>query len=124
MAAICTCCGQTIRAKAVKRSALPERAELDAQFASKVLTQAQYFAQCKRIGLRDDLRFFLRVVAGDCPIDLYSEGSLLLVQLETRAATTADAKAINSLRDRYRIAKGSLVVYASAPVTGRKRKAA
>ena len=112
MATICPCCGHVSSKTPVKRSALPERATLDAALAARELTQPEYFAQCKRIGLRDDLRFLLHVTALDMSDELRAEAHALVAELETRASKPADAKAINRLRDRYRIAKGSLVVYA------------
>jgi hypothetical protein len=114
--ATCIHCGHVTRTttRAPRaHSDLPERAALDAAFAAKELTQAAYFDACKRIARRDDLRFLIRVAGARMPIALLSEASLLLIQLETRKATAADVAAINSLRDRYRMSKGSLVVRAS-----------
>ena len=38
----------------------------------------------------------------------------LLAELETRTGKPADARQINTIRDRYRVSKGSLKVYRQA----------
>jgi len=98
----CPCCGRALpKAKAPKVVTLPERQTLDEQFSRKDLTHDQYFAACKSIGARDDLRFFLRV-ADPIPPDVRAHANTLLAQLEIRSSKPADYQAINSLRDRYR----------------------
>lgn len=127
MMATCIHCGHVTRTttRASKPSAhLPERADLDRQFAARELTQPAYFDACKRIARRDDLRFLIRVAGASMPIALLSEASLLLIQLEARKATSADVTAINSIRDRYRMSKGSLKVYAAKPVRRQRERIA
>jgi hypothetical protein len=97
----------------LSRVQLSERADLDRAYAARELTKDQYFAECKRIGLRDDLRFFIRVTGADLGA-LAAEAGALLAQLEQRASKRADALQINSLRDRYRVSRGSLIVRAAA----------
>jgi hypothetical protein len=113
----CPTCGRkTVNRVSPTRETLPERAALDAAFAARQITKDQYFAECKRIGLRDDLRFFIRVTGADLPSALAVEAAALLEQLEQRAGKPADAKQINSLRDRYRVSRGSLIVRRAAAV--------
>lgn len=108
----CPNCGHALAAASRKPATviLPERADLDRAFLARELSKDAYFAACKTIGLRDDLRFLIRVAGEAMPANLHVEASELLAQLETRASRPADGKAINSLRDRYRMSKGSLIV--------------
>ena len=78
------------------------------------MTKDAYFAECKRIGLRDDLRFLIRVAGADLRGHLRVEAEALLAELETRTGKPADARQINTIRDRYRVSKGSLKVYRQA----------
>ena len=112
----CPTCGHTSKARASKPRgiALPERADIDALFLSKAMTQPAYYEACKRIARRDDLRFLIRVAGPDLTGALLDEAQTLLLALETRKATGADANQINSIRDRYRVAKGSLIIYAGS----------
>jgi hypothetical protein len=66
------------------------------------LSDADLHAYLKKIGCREDVRFFLRVAAPIRP-DLRAEAEALLAQLETRASKPADYKALNAIRDAYRI---------------------
>lgn len=108
----CPTCGRKMAAAKTTKpiTALPERAQLDAMYAARQLTKDAYFAECKRIAARDDLRFLLRVAGPLMPDALHVEALALQAELETRPSKTADAKAINALRDRYRASKASLVV--------------
>lgn len=108
----CPACGHSLSRASRKPATvtLPERQTLDAQYAARELSKDAYFAACKAIGLRDDLRFFIRVTADRLQGNLAIEAGELLAQLETRAGKPADAKAINSLRDRYRMTLESLTV--------------
>jgi hypothetical protein len=112
---VCPTCGhKQPKPRATKAATMPERADIDREFQAKRMTQPAYYEACKRIARRDDLRFLIRVAGDAMPAALLFEASALLAQLETRKATAADVAAINSLRDRYRVSKGSLVVYAGA----------
>ena len=128
MAHTCPSCGHSFTSTRTARrlaSPLPERSILDRQFQANAITKDTYFAECKRIGLRDDLRFLIRVAGADLRGALRAEASALLAQLETRAGKATDAKSINSIRDRYRVAKGSLIVRSAHPrPMARKRLAA
>lgn len=117
MANCCPTCGRAIAARRTVKApvVLPERPALDAAYNARQLTKDQYFAECKRIGLRDDLRFLIRVAGPRMSAALMVEALALQSELETRPGKQADAKAINSLRDRYRMSLPSLVVYASSP---------
>lgn len=108
----CATCGRKLATTRVKvtRAPLTERAEIERAYWARETTKDQYFAECKRISLRDDLRFFIRVTGADLPVALAAEAGALLEQLEQRDSTRADAKQINSLRDRYRVSRGSLIV--------------
>jgi hypothetical protein len=110
----CPTCGKPLRSRArLSAVPLPERAELDRAYQARELSKDTYFAECKRIGLRDDLRFFIRVTGAALTGSLRAEAGALLEQLEQRAGKTADSKQINSLRDRYRVSLGSLIVRAA-----------
>jgi hypothetical protein len=66
---------------------LPERADLDRQYAERIIgSKDDYFAACKRIGLRDDLRFLIRVAGSRMPANLMTEARALLSELEVRAS--------------------------------------
>ena len=94
----CECCGRPFpKAKAAKIVT-----------DTTQLTDADLFAHLKKIGLREDVRFFLRV-AGPIRPALKAEAESLLAQLEVRASKPADAKALNRIRDTYRIEKRGLV---------------
>lgn len=111
----CPTCGRKIASRVQpQRVHLPERDYLDRAYTDRELTKDQYFAECKRIGLRDDLRFFIRVTGAALPAALAAEAGALLAQLEQRAGKPADGKQINSLRDRYRVSRGSLIVRRAA----------
>lgn len=116
----CATCGRKFAPKKnaternCQRAQLPERNDLDRAYQARELTKDQYFAECKRISLRDDLRFFIRVTGAALPDALAVEAGALLAQLEQRAGKRADALQINSLRDRYRVSKGSLIVRGAA----------
>lgn len=91
--------------KASPRADLPERADLDRAYAERTIrTKDEYFNACKRIALRDDLRFLIRVAGERMPAEILQDARALLSELEVRAGKPADAKAINQLRDRYRMA--------------------
>ncbi|NBR87967.1 MAG: hypothetical protein EBS84_21345 [Proteobacteria bacterium] len=106
----CPTCGHVTRSAKAKTVTLQERAALDLAYNARELTKDQYFAACKRIGFRDDLRFFVRVTGDQLPATLKAEATALLAELETRASKPADGRTINTLRDRYRVSKGSLIV--------------
>ena len=109
----CPNCGHvhTTARKPKAVTTFPERPEIDALFTSNQIDQPEYFKRCKQIGFRDDLRFLIRVAGYDLKADLRMEAYALLEELEQRPSTTADGRQINTIRDRYRVSKGSLVVY-------------
>lgn len=112
---VCPTCGHCSRTRATKNvTHMPERTDLDRQFAEKSIDQDSYFDACKRIARRDDLRFLISVAGYNMPETLLMEAVELLEQLEKRKASAADVAAINSIRDRYRVSKGSLVVIAGS----------
>ena len=107
----CPTCGHVTRASRKPAIVtLPERADLDRMHESRELNKDAYFAACKSIGFRDDLRFLIRVAGDNMPSNLLIEASELLAELETRASKPADGKAINSIRDRYRASLHSLTI--------------
>lgn len=109
-----SCCPTCGRKQAVARKhvtvELPERADLDRAYSARELSKDDYFAACKSIGFRDDLRFLLRVAGDAMPADLHAEAVSLLTALSTRASKPADGKAINLIRDRYRATLPSLTI--------------
>jgi hypothetical protein len=111
----CPNCGHHLQAASRKQATiiLPEREVIDRAYNARAYGKDAYFAQCKAIGYRDDLRFLIRVAGASMPANLAIEASELLSQLETRASKAIDGKAINSIRDRYRMSKGSLKVYSA-----------
>lgn len=114
--ACCPNCGTTFSttrtiAKAVT---LPERSDIDRAYANRdIKSKDDYFDACKRIALRDDLRFLVRVAGARMTPEVLSDARALLSELEVRAGKPADAKAINRLRDRYRMSLPSLIPHAS-----------
>lgn len=96
--------------KRSKTVTMPERSDLDRAYQARELSKDDYFAACKRIGFRDDLRFLIRVAGHDMPLELRREADSLLAELEARASKPADGKAINSIRDRYRATLPSLTI--------------
>lgn len=91
MAEICPCC---------KRRLPTPKVQVPVDTAA--MTDAQLIAHCKKIGLREDVRFFLRV-AGPIRAGLKREAEALLAQLEQRNSTKADADQLNRIRDAYRV---------------------
>lgn len=108
----CPNCGHKLQAASRKPATvvLPERSDIDRRYNARELTKDAYFAACKAIGFRDDLRFLLRVAGDAMPSNLRIEADDLLQQLERRANKPADGKAINSIRDRYRATLPSLTI--------------
>lgn len=106
----CPHCGHKAVQRTIKTVNLPERAELDRAYSARELTKDAYFTACKAIGFRDDLRFFVRVTQTTLPVDIAVDAIALLSALETRASKSADGKAINALRDRYRATLPSLTI--------------
>jgi hypothetical protein len=94
----CTCCGQTIRQPKAAKVFQAYAPELD----KATLSDAELHAYLKKIGCREDVRFFLRVASPIRP-DLRAAAESLLTELETRASKPADYKALNAIRDAYRI---------------------
>lgn len=117
MSHACPTCGHVTSTRKPRAavSAMPERAELDQRFHAQQMTQPAYYEACKRIARRDDLRFLIRVAGSDLQGNILVDAVSLLAELETRKATAADVTAINSIRDRYRMSKGSLIVRAGSP---------
>lgn len=109
----CPNCGHQLLAASRKPATviLPERADIDAGYRS--MSKDAYFAACKSIGFRDDLRFLIRVAGATMPANLLIEASELLADLEKRASKAQDGRQINTIRDRYRVSKGSLVAYSA-----------
>ena len=117
MSHACPTCGHVTSTRKPRAavSAMPERADIDRQFHSQQMTQPAYYDACKRIARRDDLRFLICVAGSDLQGVILADAMTLLAALETRKATAADVTAINSIRDRYRMSKGSLIVRAGSP---------
>jgi len=71
---------------------------------TSTLSDAELFAYYKRIGLREDVRFFLAHAKG-MPDSTYREASALLAELETRKSAIADRKRYHVLTDEWRRAQ-------------------
>lgn len=106
----CPTCGRKLATAKKSAVQLPERAELDGRYAARQMSKAEYFDACKAIGLRDDLRFFIRVASWRMTPDVLVDAMGLAAELEHRKSTRADAVAINRLRDRYRMTLPSLTL--------------
>lgn len=101
----CPTCGRAYPKAKVAKAADP--------VDTRAMPDAELIAYFKKIGLREDVRFFLRVADPIRP-DLRAEAEALLAELERRPSKAADAKQLNRIRDTYRVEKPALMAEATS----------
>lgn len=94
------CCPTCNRPYPKPRTAAVTTAAVD----TAALNDAELLAYYRKIGARENCRFFLQHAIG-MPAAVHAEASALLAELQVRASKPADVKRLNVLKDAARAAR-------------------